>query len=247
MIDNNRYLRNIIVPQCGEKGQDLLKNAKVFVVGAGGLGSATLFYLVAAGVGNIFILDNDTIELSNLQRQILYREKDIDKSKAILTLKRLKELNSSINIKVKNTRANNESLKTLAKGYDIIVDCSDNFDTRFLINKFAFENNKTLVFAAVKNFIGQCATFKSFIATNPCYCCFNPLVKEENLPLPALEKGIIGAVAGNLGTMQAIAVIKEILMLNTSYNSILMVDFLKNSFRNVAVDKNNLCTVCSLI
>lgn len=247
MINNNRYIRNIIVPQCGEKGQDLLKNAKVFVVGAGGLGSSTLFYLVTAGVGNIFILDSDTIELSNLQRQILYREKDIGKSKANLTLKRLKELNSSINIKVKNTRADNQNLKTLAKDYDIIVDCSDNFDTRYLINKFAFENNKTLVFAAVKNFIGQCATFRSFIATNPCYCCFNPSVKEENLPLPVLEKGIIGAVAGNLGTMQAIAVIKEILMLNTSYNSILMVDFLKNSFRNVAVDKNNLCTVCSLI
>lgn len=240
-----RYLRNTILPEIGEEGQEKLLQAKVLVIGAGGLGSPVLLYLAAAGVGNIGVVDDDVVELSNLQRQVIHNEKNLNQKKVLSAKEKISALNPDINLEVFEFRANHENLTKLVQNYDFILDATDNFPTRFVINEVCHRQKKPLIFAAVKAFAGQVSTFKSFENNNPCYVCFNTNVVDEGFSLPLSEKGILGSVAGTVGALQATTTIKEILGIGESLvGKILIFDFLKNEFRKVGLRKNSGCGVC---
>jgi molybdopterin-synthase adenylyltransferase len=240
-----RYLRNTILPEIGEEGQEKLLQAKVLVIGAGGLGSPVLLYLAAAGVGNIGVVDDDVVELSNLQRQVIHNEKNLNQKKVLSAKEKISALNPDINLEVFEFRANRENLTKLVQNYDFILDATDNFPTRFVINEVCHRQKKPLIFAAVKAFAGQVSTFKSFENNNPCYACFNTNVVDEGFSLPLSEKGILGSVAGTVGALQATTTIKEILGIGESLvGKILIFDFLKNEFRKVVLKKNSGCGVC---
>ena len=241
-----RYLRNIILPEIGEIGQEKLLKSKVLVIGAGGLGSAVLLYLAASGIGNISIIDDDVVELSNLQRQVIHNFSDLNKAKVVSVKEKIFALNEDVKVTTHQLRIDHENLPKLIKNHDFILDCTDNFKARFVINEVCFKEKKTLIFAAVKGFLGQVSVFKSYLKKNPCYCCFNPNIPDKNFILPLSEKGILGAVAGTFGSIQAIITIKEILQIGESLvGKILISDFLKNDMRKVSLNKNPQCSVCS--
>jgi adenylyltransferase/sulfurtransferase len=241
-----RYLRNIILPEIGEEGQERLLRAKVLVVGCGGLGSPLLLYLAAVGVGNIGVIDDDEVELSNLQRQVIHNQKNLGQKKVLSAKEKIFDLNSEVKLEIFAIRATHESLRKIGSNYDFILDATDNFATRFIINQVCFEEKKPLIFAAVKGFLGQVAVFKSYQKNNPCYACFNPNVVDENFSLPLSEKGILGSVAGTIGALQATTTIKEILEIDSDLvGKILLFDFLKNDFRKVILKKNLACRICS--
>ncbi len=243
-----RYLRNTILSQIGEAGQIKLLKSKVLVIGAGGLGSPAIYYLAAAGVGNIGIVDDDVVELSNLQRQIIHNQNDIDKKKVQSAKEKINLLNDDVKITTYPIRINNQNLANLVKDYDFILDATDNFPSRFIINQICHQEKKPLIFAAVKGFLGQVSTFKSYQNKNPCYVCFNPNIVGEGFSLPLSEKGILGSVAGTAGALQATTTIKEILGIGESLvGKILVFDFLKNEFRKVGLKKNLSCVVCQVL
>jgi molybdopterin-synthase adenylyltransferase len=248
MITNpqkQRYLRNTILPEIGEEGQEKLLAAKVLVIGAGGLGSPVLLYLAAAGVGNIGVVDDDVVELSNLQRQVIHNLQNLNQKKVESAREKISALNPDINLTIFSQRANREFLRKICVDYDFILDCTDNFQTRFIINEICHQQKKPLIFAAVKGFLGQVSVFKSYENSNPCYACFNPNIVDENFSLPLSEKGILGSVAGTIGALQATTTIKEILGIGESLvGKILICDFLKNEFRKTSLKKNLQCKVC---
>lgn len=240
-----RYLRNTILPEITESGQEKLLRAKIFIIGAGGLGSPVLLYLAAAGIGNIGVIDDDVVELSNLQRQVIHYEKNLGQKKVESAKEKIFALNPDVKLEIFSQRATRESLRKIIPNYDFVLDCTDNFPTRFIINEICFEQKKPLIFAAVKGFLGQISTFKSYENNNPCYACFNPNIVDENFSLPLSEKGILGSVAGTGGALQATTTIKEILGIGESLvGKILIFDFLQNNFRKVALKKNHDCQVC---
>jgi len=240
-----RYLRNTILPEIDESGQEKLLKAKVLIIGAGGLGSPALFYLAAAGVGNIGVVDHDVVELSNLQRQIIHNSNDINEPKVKSAKEKIIKLNPDVNLEIFQEKATLQSLEKIAKNYDYILDATDNFPTRFVINEFCFRAKKPLIFAAVKSFIGQVSTFKAYEENNPCYSCFNPNVVGEGFSLPLSEKGILGSVAGTAGTIQATTTIKEILGIGDNLvGKLLVFDLMQNSFRTVSLGKRKGCSVC---
>jgi adenylyltransferase/sulfurtransferase len=244
--NQQRYIRNTILPEIGELGQEKLLRARVLVVGAGGLGSPALLYLAAVGIGNIGVIDDDVVELSNLQRQIIHNEKNLGQKKVASAAAKISLLNSDVKLEVFSQRATRESLRKISANYDFILDCTDNFPTRFVINEICHEQKKPLIFAAVKGFLGQVAVFKSYENNNPCYACFNPNIVDENFSLPLSEKGILGSVAGTIGALQATTTIKEVLEIEKSLvGKILIFDFLKNEFRKVGLKKNHNCSICS--
>ncbi|MBM3579206.1 MAG: HesA/MoeB/ThiF family protein [Alphaproteobacteria bacterium] len=240
-----RYLRNIILSEIGEDGQKKLLQAKVLVIGAGGLGSPVLLYLAAAGVGNIGVMDDDVVELSNLQRQVIHGEKNLGQKKVESAKEKISTLNTDVNLQIFTRRADRESLRKICADYDFIVDATDNFFSRFVINEVCFTQEKPLIFAAVKGFLGQVSVFKSYKKNNPCYACFNPNFVDENSTLPLSEKGILGSVAGTIGALQATTTIREILGIGESLvGKILLFDFLQNDFRKVTLKKYPGCRIC---
>lgn len=240
-----RYLRNTILPEITEEGQEKLLRAKVLVIGAGGLGSPVLLYLAAAGVGNIGVIDDDVVELSNLQRQVIHNVENLGQKKVFSAKEKISALNPDVNLEIFSERATRDSLRKISANYDFILDATDNFPTRFIINEICFEQKKTLIFAAVKGFLGQVSVFKAYEKNNPCYACFNQNIVDENFSLPLAEKGILGSVAGTIGALQATTTIKEILGIGESLvGKILIFDFLKNDFRKVKLQKNANCKIC---
>lgn len=247
LTDNQkqRYLRNLILPEISESGQKQLLEAKVLVIGAGGLGSPVLLYLAAAGVGNIGVIDDDVVELSNLQRQIIHSEVNLEQKKVLSAQEKIANLNPDVNLEIYEFRADKESLEKIVPSYDYILDATDNFPTRFIINQVCYNQKKPLIFAAVKAFAGQVSTFKSYEDSNPCYACFNPNIVGKDFSLPLSEKGILGSVAGTIGALQATTAIKEILGIGDDLvGKILIFDFLKNDFRKVSLKKRTGCKVC---
>lgn len=206
--ENIQYSRHLIFNEIGEVGQQKLKNASVLVIGAGGLGCPILQYLTAAGVGTIGIIDNDTVDQTNLQRQILYRHCDINKYKAEVAAKTLSQLNPFItfNVFVEKLTINN-ALK-LFKNYDIIVDGTDNFPTRYLINDAAVITNKPVVFGSIFKFEGQVAVFN--FQNGPTYRCLYPNPPQQNTVPNCSEIGVLGVLPGIIGAIQANEVLKII-------------------------------------
>lgn len=206
--EKTQYNRHLILNKIGLEGQLRLKRAKVLVVGAGGLGCPILQYLTAAGVGNIGVLDHDTIDQSNLQRQVLYTHSDIGKSKAETAVKRLTGLNPFVNFNIHNEALDTDNVIEIFEEYDIIVDGTDNFPTRYLINDAAILTEKTLVFGSIFKFDGQVSVFNH--KDGPTYRCLYPTPPPPDAVPNCSQIGVLGVLPGLIGTLQANEVIKII-------------------------------------
>lgn len=205
----NRYSRHIILSEIGQEGQDKISNAKVLVIGAGGLGCPVLQYLTAAGVGTIGVIDFDVVELSNLQRQVLFGTSSLGKNKAIAAQERLQDLNCDISIIAYPEPLTYQNAITLFREYDIIVDGSDNFETRYLVNDACIITNKPLVFGAIYKFAGQVSVFN--YKNGPSYRCLFPNPPQKEAVPNCSEIGVLGVLPGIIGSMQANEVLKIIL------------------------------------
>jgi molybdopterin/thiamine biosynthesis adenylyltransferase len=239
-----RYNRHIILPEVGEKGQEKISGAKVFIVGAGGLGSPVGYYLTAAGVGIIAMVDNDNVELSNLQRQIAHSVKTLGKPKVESAKITFESLNPDVNIVAIKQRLTKHNIFDLIKDYDIVVDCSDNFPTRFLVNDACVMARKPLVTGAIFKFEGQVTVV--IPGDGPCYrCLFEEPPPPGVFPLPQ-EVGLLGVIPGVIGTLQAAEVLKLIIGTGEILKEELLIyDALKSSFRKVKIPKNPNCPICS--
>jgi len=240
-----RYSKQIMLPQVDVEGQQKIMDATILIVGMGGLGSPTALYLAAAGVGHLIIADFDQVELSNLQRQIIHQTKDIGDDKVNSAKNKLTELNPNIKITIANEIIHTGNLPELIKGVDIVLDGTDNFDSRFEINQICVEHQKPLVSAAVVRFEGQVSVFKGYEKDLPCYQCLYSVDGEENES--CIDNGVLAPVAGLVGTIQALQAIKVILNLGDQLcGSLLLVDALDLSFRKVKIGKDLKCPVCNL-
>jgi len=237
----DRYSRQIILKKIGIIGQKKLLKSNVLIVGAGGLGSPVAIYLTALGIGNIGIVDKDIVETSNLSRQIIFSNNDIKKKKSTTAINKLKKLNPDIQFKSFQKKLTRKNINQIAKSFDIVVDGSDNFRTRFLINDYCLENKKILVSGAINRFDGQVYTFNFSKEKSPCLRCFipsMPINSDDNCE----TEGILGTLAGIVGSIQANEVVKEILNIgNTLCGYILIIDALKLTFRKVKLNKRSDC------
>ncbi len=238
-----RYKRQIILNQIGEEGQIKILSTSVCIVGAGGLGSALGYYLSAAGVGKICIVDNDIVELSNLQRQIAHSTERIGELKVLSAKKTFESLNPDINIIPERLRLCKDNILALLKNYDLICDCSDNFETRFLINDSCVELKKPLITGAVSQFEGQLTVV--IPDESPCYRCLFEAPPPSEFQVSLQESGIIGFVPGVIGSLQAGEAIKLITGTGEVLKGELLIyDALKQSFRKVKIPKNPDCIAC---
>jgi adenylyltransferase/sulfurtransferase len=241
-----RYARHLILDEVGEEGQAKLMAARVLVVGAGGLGSPVLLYLAAAGIGTLGIVDDDTVDLSNLQRQIVHPTSRIGVPKVESARATIATINPEVQVETHAQRLDAANAATLVKRYDVVADGSDNFATRYLLNDVCFAERRTLVGAALSPFEGQLSTFKAYLGPpHPCYRC---LFREPPPPdlVPRCETaGILGAVAGVLGTLQATEVLKELLGLGDSLSgTLLMYDALRAGFHKITLPRDPDCPTC---
>lgn len=237
-----RYSRQIVLPEVGGEGQAKISRAKVFIVGAGGLGLPVGYYLTAAGIGTITIADNDNVELSNLQRQIAHNVNNIGMPKVESAKKAFTSLNPDVNVLTIKQRVTKHNVLGLIREHDIVVDCSDNFPTRFLINDACVMAKKRLVTGAVSKFEGHVTTILP--GEGPCYRCLFEEPPPRNLHSPE-ETGPLGVVPGVIGVLQATEVLKLVLGLGeTLKGELLIYDAMKSSFRKVKVPKNPECPIC---
>lgn len=202
-----RYSRHILLPQIGATGQARLRDARVFVVGAGGLGSPSLLYLAAAGVGHITVIDDDSVEVSNLQRQIAHDSRSLGLTKVVSAGAHMKSINPLIQVTEIEERLSVSNISKLIEGHDVVLDGSDNFATRFLVNDACFFAGIPLISAAVYRFEGQLSVF-DWREDSPCYRCLFPSPPSAGTVPSCAEAGVLGAVVGTLGTMQATEAIK---------------------------------------
>nr|WP_308910846.1 HesA/MoeB/ThiF family protein [Pseudokordiimonas caeni] len=241
-----RYARHIVLKEVGGEGQKALLKARVLVIGAGGLGSPLLLYLAAAGVGTIGIVDDDRVALSNLQRQIVYGTDDLAQRKVDAARDRLQALNPDVKIERHILRLDETNARDMVKDYDLVADGSDNFATRLAVNDACVALGKTLVSAAIASYDGQIATFKPHAGKGlPCYRCFVPDLPGEDADRTCADTGILGAVAGVVGSLQALEVIKEITGIGDSLAGKLMIfDGLSMRTRLISLPKDPDCPVC---
>lgn len=240
----HRYSRQMILPGIGGKGQRRLAEAKVFILGAGGLGSPAALYLVAAGVGTIGLADSDRVELNNLQRQVLHRTIDVGLPKVESGKKTLESLNPEVKVQIYPQRITSANIRGIIKGYDLVLDGSDNFPTRFLMNDACYFEKKTLISGAILRFDGQLSTFKPHTG-GPCYRCLFPEPPPPGLVPSCQEAGILGAVAGVIGVLQANEALKELLRIGQSMDGrLLLFNALDLSFKEVKVFRDPNCILC---
>ncbi len=238
-----RYSRQIISPSIGEAGQEKLSKLRILQIGAGGLGSPCSVYLVAAGIKELTIIDNDILDISNLQRQILYNETQLGKDKVVMAKENLSKLNSDVKINVFKDYIDEKSVQRYVSDKDFIIDCSDNMKTKFLVNKTAIKYNLKAVIAGIEDFYGQIMTINP--EQSACYHCVFSEPKEgeeknpKRGPLP-----VIGVTPGILGTLEALEVIKTALGLPNLENNLLMVNLMNLTFNKIKIVKNENC-ICS--
>ena len=237
--DFKRFEKQIILKKIGITGQKKIKNAKVLIIGMGGLGCPLLIYLTSSGICNIGIADYDKVELSNLNRQTLFNSSDIGKFKVLQAKSKINKFYKEIKIKLFKKKITSKNINSIIKNYDIICDGTDNFDTRYLINDQCKKNKKILISAAISKFDGHLFKF-DFRKKGPCFRCFMPVKPEENNSCQS--EGIFSPVAGVLGSLQANEVLKSVLNLKLDLNNnILIFDSLKTSIRKVKITLNPLC------
>jgi adenylyltransferase/sulfurtransferase len=241
-----RYARHIILQEVGGQGQAKLLSSSVLVVGAGGLGSPLLLYLAAAGVGTLGIIDDDRVSLSNLQRQVIHTTDGLGTAKVDSAERAIKAINPDVTVVTHDARLTAENALDMISAYDLVADGSDNFATRFLINDASYLAGRTLVSAAILRFDGQLSTFKAYAGkAHPCYRCIFREPPPPGLIPSCAEGGILGAIAGTMGSLQSTEVLKELLGVGESLSGTLMIyDALSATFRNVRVKPDPSCPLC---
>ena len=238
----DRYSRQIILKKIGVVGQKKLLKSSVLFVGEGGLGSPIAIYLAALGIGKIGIIDKDNVEISNLSRQIIFTTNDIKKNKSSVAVNKLRKINPDLHLQSFNKNLTMKNINQVAKNFDLVVDGSDNFRTRFLINDYCLENQKILVSGAISKFDGQVYTFNFSKKKSPCLRCFIPQMPSNPEVDNCEYDGVLGTLGGIIGSIQANEVIKEILGIgDTLCGQILIIDALNLSFRKVKLNKRSDC------
>ena len=238
--DYERFEKQIILKKIGFAGQKKIKSAKVLIIGMGGLGCPLLTYLASSGICNIGIVDDDKIELSNLNRQILFNFSDLGKYKVIQAKSKIKKIYNKIQIKTYRTKIKSQNIKSIFRNYDIICDGTDNFETRYLINDECKKSRKILISAAISKFDGQLFKF-NFKKKGPCFRCFVPIKPDQENNCGS--EGIFSPVAGILGSLQANEILKTILEIKDDLNNnILIFNALKTSLRKIKIKSNPTCT-----
>ena len=245
-LDKNqleKYSRQIILKNIGVLGQKKILNSKVLIIGMGGLGCPIAEFLTRSGVGTLGIVDDDIVNISNIHRQSLYDQKDLNKSKVKIAQKKLNNINAKTKINIYNFRLDKKNFVKIIKKYDYIVDGSDNFETKFLINDLSLKYKKFLVTGAISKFDGHIFSFNFNNKKDPCLRCF---YQEEAISDDVLNceyEGILGTVAGIIGTMQANEILKDILKIGKNLNGfILIIDLLNLNFRKVKINKRKKCS-----
>lgn len=239
-----RYSRHLILPKFGEEGQQKLKAASVLIIGTGGLGSAISLYLAAAGVGHIGIVDHDSVDPSNLQRQVIHNTNMIGKPKVESARQRMLEVNPTIKVSSYQERFEAQNAEKIAADYDILVDGSDNFATRYLINDLAVFTHKPYVFGAIAHYEGQVSVFNW--KGGPCYRCIFPKAPAEQPADAPSRNGVFSPLPGTIGTIEASETIKLITGIGTPLvGRLLLYDSFDMSFQVIDFHKNPNCAICS--
>ena len=239
-----RYSRHLIIPDVAMAGQQRLMNAKVLCVGAGGLGSPALMYLAAAGVGTLGIVEFDTVDESNLQRQIIHGQSDIGKSKAISAKEKIAEINPNVNVIVHELRLDTDNVMEIFSQYDLIVDGTDNFATRYLVNDACVLLKKPYVWGSIYRFDGQASVF--WAEYGPCYRCLYPEPPPPGMVPSCAEGGVLGVLCASIGSIQTTEAIKLIAGIGEPLIGQLMIyDALEMSYRKIKVRKDPKCPLCS--
>ena len=242
----HRYARHLILDEVGEEGQAKLRRARVLTVGAGGLGSPALLYLAAAGIGTLGIVDDDKVDLTNLQRQVAHRTETLGWAKVDSAARAIGEINPHVRVIRHKQRLNDEN-SDLVADYDLVFDGSDNFGTRYVLADACFKHRKPMVWASLLRFEGQLSVFKPWEG-GPCYRCLFAEAPPLGLVPRCEEAGILGAVAGVMGTLQAVEVLKEILGLGDSLaGRLVLYDALASEFRAFKAAKDPSCRTCGAI
>lgn len=237
-----RYARHIILPEMGGTGQAKLLDSRVLVVGAGGLGSPVILYLAAAGVGTIGVVDDDEVDLSNLQRQVLHTTDRVGVSKVESAASAVAAINPDVKLVPIRARLDKDNIRSILADYQVVADGSDNFPTRFLVNDACRLEGKTLVSAAILRFDGQLSTYRP---GGPCYRCIYREEPPEGAVPTCSSAGVLGAMAGTMGSLQATEVVKELLGIGDSMaGRLLIYDALAVTFRTVRVPRDPGCPLC---
>jgi len=240
-----RYARHIVLHEIGGPGQQRLKAARVLVIGAGGLGSPVILYLAAAGVGTLGVIDDDAVSLSNLQRQVLHATGEVGNPKVESAGRAVGRINPHVALVPHAVRLGEDNAAALIGAYDLVIDGSDNFSTRYLVNRVAAENRKPLVFAAIGRWEGQVSVFRPWLG-GPCYECIFPDSPAPGLVPACAEAGVLGAMAGVVGAMQAVEAVKLITETGEPLDGRLMLyDALQAETRIIRVAKRRGCPVCA--
>jgi len=245
-----RYARHILLPEVGGTGQERLLQARALVVGAGGLGSPLLMYLAAAGIGTLGVIDDDVVDLSNLQRQVVHATAAVGKPKVESAERTLKGINPDVTVIPHPYRLTAENAMEVISAYDLVADGSDNFATRYLVNDACHLARRPLVSAAILRFDGQVATYKAFAEDSdgghgPCYRCLFREPPPPGLVPTCAQAGVLGALCGMVGSMQATEVLKELLGIGDSLSgSLMIVDALAATFRKIRVAADPACPLC---
>jgi len=238
-----RYSRHLLLEEVGETGQQALKKAKVLIIGLGGLGAPASLYLAAAGIGHLVLSDFDTIEISNLQRQITYQSSDVGESKAEVTKRKLQQINPDIKVRSINKAMPAEQLAMELSMVDLVLDCTDNMATRQLINQVCVQEKVPLMVGAAIRFEGQLMFFNHTEADAPCYHCLFPSAEEQTLNCS--NSGIIGPVVGTVGTLQALEVIKYFVGLPSGIkHKLKLFDGKTLDWQTFSINKDPNCSVC---
>lgn len=239
-----RYARHIVLREIGGPGQLKLQAAKVLVIGAGGLGSPALMYLAAAGIGTLGIVDDDTVSISNLQRQIIHATKAVGQAKTASAKTTLADINPHVNVVLHNTRLDATNAAEIVGAYDLILDGSDNFDTRYLVNAVCVAQKKPLIAAAISQWEGQISLYHP-ATSGPCYACIFPIRPEPGMVPTCAEAGVMGALPGVIGSMMAGEAIKFVTGAGqTLQGSLLIYDALWGESRKLRVERDPACKVC---
>ena len=242
-----RYSRHLIIPDVGMTGQKRLKNSRVLVIGAGGLGSPALLYLAAAGVGTLGIVEFDEVDESNLQRQVIHGQSDVGRSKAESARDSIREVNPLIDVVVHNERLENDNVLGIFEGYDLIVDGTDNFATRYLVNDAAVLLDKPYVWGSIYRFDGQASVFWAAApgGTSPCYRCLYPEPPPPGMVPSCAEGGVLGVLCASIGSIQVNEAIKLLTGIGEPLLGRLMIyDALEMEYRKLAVRKDPSCAIC---